>query len=186
MAALAERPLSELLAEVAAHTPAPGGGCASAWAGALAAALAEMAASFLDDAPAAGRAAVLREELLASGERELHSYEPVLEAYRLPKTDPTRSAHVRAALSEASATPLAIARACAEVAELASAAAEKSNPSIRGDAVAGALLAEAASRAAGRLVEINLAHRRDDTRIEEVSQLAERAESARERALGSL
>jgi len=45
-------------------------------------------------------------------------------------------------------------------------------------------LAEAATRAAARLVEINLLDSADDSRLGEVANLAGRAAAARERALG--
>jgi hypothetical protein len=49
---------------------------------------------------------------------------------------------------------------------------------------AGALLAEAATRAAARLVELNLAAQPDDPRVGAARELAARAAAARERALG--
>ena len=183
MAASAERPLAELLAELAARSPAPGGGCASAWAGALAAALAEMVARFADDPEAAGRTTAFRGELLAAGERELNSYEPVLEAWRLPATDPSRQQRLDAALSEASEAPLAISRTSSAVAELAADIAARSKPAVAGDAMVAAVLAEASSRAAARLVEINLAAREGDPRLAVVRELVERAGAARAAAL---
>jgi formiminotetrahydrofolate cyclodeaminase len=179
---LADRPLRELLAAVAERTPAPGGGYASAWAGAMAAALLEMAAAFADDSQAVERAAALRGQLLHEGGRELRSYQPVLEAMQLPLDDPARGEHLETALSGASEAPLQIARASAEVAELAAAVAARSKPTLAGDAIAAVVLAEASSRAAARLVEINLAGT-DDARLPEVAELAERAGQARQRAL---
>jgi len=174
----ADRPFAELLAGLSERTPAPGAGSAVAWSAALAAGLLEMVASFAGSSAeaAAARATVLRAELLAAGERELHAYEPVLSA----KSEDER----RAALSAASETPLAIARAAAEVAELAAEVADASKPSLKGDAVAGVLLAEATTRAAARLVEINLAGVPGDARLGEVAELSGRAARARERALG--
>jgi methenyltetrahydrofolate cyclohydrolase len=55
-----QRPLRDLLNDLAARTPTPGGGTSAAWATAIAAALVEMAAAFADDAEAAARAAELR------------------------------------------------------------------------------------------------------------------------------
>ncbi|MBV8991068.1 MAG: cyclodeaminase/cyclohydrolase family protein [Solirubrobacterales bacterium] len=179
----AERPFAELLAELAARSPAPGGGSASAWAGALAAALGEMAAAFADDQQAAARAAALRTQLLAAGERELSAYVPVLEASKLPKSDPSRKRRIDAALADATETPLAIARASAAVAELASSIAQKSTPALAGDAIVAVLVAEASSRAAGRLVEINLTNQKGDPRVAAVRHLVARAGAAREAAL---
>lgn len=183
MAASAERPLVELLSALAERSPAPGAGCADAWAGALAAALLEMAAAFAGAEDAAARASVLRGQLLEAGEAELSSYEPVLAALRLPADDPARAQQLREALSAASEAPLAIARAAAEVAELAADAVKQSKPALRGDATAGVLLAEATARSAARLVEINLAELSGDSRRDEVARLSERAAAARESAL---
>jgi len=178
-------PLDELLAALSEHTPAPGGGSAAAWTGAMAAALLQMAAAYADADETAERAAALRAELVELGERELHSYEPVLAAQRMPAADPSRAERIASALSEASQSPLAIARAGAEVADLAAGVAEQSKPALAGDAVVAVLLAEAATRAAGRLVEINLRGRSGDPRLAEVGELADRAARARERALGA-
>jgi len=57
------------------------------------------------------------------------------------------------------------------------------NQNLIGDAVTGALLAEAACRAASRLVEINLQDVAGDGRRSEASRLAVRAARAREAAL---
>jgi formiminotetrahydrofolate cyclodeaminase len=178
----AERPLAELLAALAERSAAPGAGSAAAWAGALSAALLEMVSSFADADGPARRAAILRAELVECGQAELRSYEPVLEAMRLDATDPSRDSRLAAALSEASEPPLAIARASAEVAEIASDVAGQSSAALRGEAAAAVFLAEAACRAAARLLEINLCDRRDDPRRAEATRLLERAAGARERA----
>jgi formiminotetrahydrofolate cyclodeaminase len=180
----AGRPFADLLAALAERTPSPGGGCASAWAAALAASLLEMAALYAGQPGVAARAASLRAELLALGEQELESYAPVLAAQRLGAEDPNRPAALAAALSEACEAPLALARAAAEVAELSSVVAGEGPPSLKGDAIAGASLAESACQAAARLVEINLAGDRDDPRLAEVATLRLRAAGVRDRALG--
>ena len=184
MAGGAERPFAELLESVAAHTAAPGGGSAAAWAGALGAALVEMAARFVGADDVIARAGELRSELVAAGERELTSYEPVLRAVQVPPDAPERAKRLAEALSSASESPLAIVRATAHVADLGLSVARRSKPAIAGDAVAGVLLAEAACRAAARLVEINLADREGDPRVAEATALADGAAGAREEALG--
>ncbi len=181
MSPSAERPLADLLAALSARSPAPGGGSAAAWSGALAAGLLEMAAAFAGRPEQVARASQLQQELLAYGERELHSYAPVLEAVRMPAGDPDRLARLAQALSDASEAPLAIARASTEVAELAAGIASSSRPALQGDAIAGVLLAEGSAQAATRLVEINLADRPDDPRLAEARALADRAAHARER-----
>jgi formiminotetrahydrofolate cyclodeaminase len=155
----------------------------TATATALAAALVEMAANFTAGvAPEFERAGELRTRALKLAEIELHAYEPVLEALRLPREDPERADRVSAAQVEASKSPVEIARVAADLAELAAEVATNGNPNLRGDAIAGALLAEAAAQAAARLVAINLT---DGPEVEEAAGHARRAGAARERALGS-
>jgi methenyltetrahydrofolate cyclohydrolase len=191
---LADRSFGELLEAIAAETPAPGGGCAAAYAGALAAALVEMSAKFTlvresysDRHPRMAsinaRAQALRAELVELGERDLEAYAPVLETLRLPEADTERAARLRAALSAAAQSPLAVARAAAEVAALGAETAEGGNRHLAGDAITGALLAEAACQAAAALVEINLAGPPGDARVSEAAELAHQAQNSREKAL---
>ena len=175
---LADRTLAELLAEIAAATPAPGGGSTAAVACALAAALVEMSAG-----PPHERAAALRARALELADQDLESYAPVLAAQRLPADDPARADRVRAALSAAAQTPLDVAEVACEVAELAAEVARGGRPSLEGDAATAALLAEAATRAAVRLVELNLAAAPDDLRLRAAREYAARAWSAREGSL---
>jgi formiminotetrahydrofolate cyclodeaminase len=179
----AELSLGELLSALAERSPAPGAGSAAAWAGALAAALLEMTAAFSGVDDALGRGRVVRAQLLAHGEEELASYEPVLAAERLDASDPSREQRLRDALSGACEAPLAIAKAAAEVAELAAEVAARATRALEGDAIAGVLLAEAACQSAARLVEINLHGRTDDPRLAEAARLRDRAHAARERVL---
>jgi methenyltetrahydrofolate cyclohydrolase len=153
---LSKQPLEEFLSNVAAATPAPGGGSSTAVSAALAAALVEMAAgvpsSRASGSSQAGgaveRASALRARALRLAEEEMSSYAPVLEA---------RDEHERElALAAASEPPARVADTAAEVAELGLEVAAFASPSVRGDALAGVVLAEAAASAAFRLVEINV------------------------------
>jgi formiminotetrahydrofolate cyclodeaminase len=153
---LSKQPLEDFLSNVGAATPAPGGGSSAAVSTALAAALVEMAAgvpsSRASGASRAGdavkRAGALRARALRLAEEEMTSYAPVLEA---------RDEHEREiALAAACEPPAQIAETAAEVAELGLEVATSASPSVRGDALAGVVLAEAAASAAFRLVEINV------------------------------
>src|SRR6185503_8846905 len=126
MSALADRSLGQLLDQVAAESPSPGGGSSCALACALAAGLVEMAASFTlareeyaerheRMATLRGRAGELRAEALELAERELTVYAAVLDTLRLPADAPGRAVRLEAALSDAADSPLAVARAAAEV-----------------------------------------------------------------------
>lgn len=194
MTGLADRPLAALLDVVASTDPAPGGGSSSALAAALGASLLEMAAGLElaretpDPALSEGlpeRARELRAQALALADRDLSSYAPVLDALRLPAGHPERAQRLEAALTEASRAPLAIAETAAEAAELGARVTIASNPAVRGDALAGVLIAEAATAAAASLVEINLAGR-DDADLARARDARRRAQEAREDALATL
>ncbi len=192
MPGLADQPLGRLLGFVAASDPAPGGGSSSAVAAALGAALLEMAASLeiargnpeVDEA-VAERARELRAQALELADRDLSSYAPVLEARRLPSGSPDRPERIEAALTEASSTPLTIAENAAETADLAARITAVCNPAVRGDALAGVLIAEAATTAAASLVDINLA-RADGPDLARAREARRRAQAAREDALATL
>lgn len=175
--ASADRPFAELLADLAERSPAPGAGSAVAWSGALAAALLEMVSAYAGLDEVRSRATLLRGELIEAGELELHAYQPVLAA--------SSEQERMEALSAASDVPVVITRASSEVAELGALVVTNSKPALKGDAVAGVLLAEAAARAAARLVEINLRGMESDPRLAEVARMRERAANAREAALDS-
>lgn len=194
MSVLADRSLGQVLDQVAAESAAPGGGSSSALACALAAGLVEMTAAFTlarseyaerheRMAQVRARGGELRAETLALAEGELHVYGAVLEALRLPADEPGRARRLAAAMSEATDSPLAIARAGAEIAELATETAQTGNLHVHGDAVVGVLLAEAACAAAARLVELNLTGHPEDPRLEEAAELPGRALAARLTAL---
>jgi methenyltetrahydrofolate cyclohydrolase len=194
MAGLADQPFRGVLDFVASTDPAPGGGSSAALAAALGASLLEMAACLeLNRAapePAvpeqlAERARELREQSLALADRDMSSYAGVLEARRLPTGDPARPERLEAALAEASQAPLAIAEAAAETAGLAAQVTAVSNPAVRGDALTGVLIAEAATVAAASLVEINLAGS-EGADLARVRDARRRAQEAREDALATL
>lgn len=194
MAGLADQPYRGILDFVASTDPAPGGGPSAALAAALGAALLEMTAGLelTRDAPdpavtqeAASRARQLREEALALADRDMSSYAPVLDALRLPESDPERAGRLEAALTGASRAPLAIAEAAAEAAVRGARVTAASDPAVRGDALAGVLIAEAAAVAAASLVEINLAGR-DEPDLALARDARRRAEEARADALATL
>jgi formiminotetrahydrofolate cyclodeaminase len=191
---LADRQLKELLSDVAAPTPAPGGGCCAGWTCALAAGLVEMTAAFTlgrsehEDthqrmAQIATQAGALREQARELAEQELHAYEPVLAAMRLPADHHDRAAKIDAALGQAAETPLALVRVGAEIAALALEASQTGTRHLRGDALTGLLLAEGACQAAASLVAINLANRPHDARLVELAELTGQAAAARAQGL---
>ena len=148
MTDLTEQSLEEFLESVAEGSPAPGGGTSSAIAVALAAALVEMSARLASDEEAAEAARGMRGDAVRLADQELTSYEPVLRA----QTPADRTT----ALDGASEPPAQIAETAADVAELGVKVAASSSPAVRGDALTGVTLAEAAASAAARLVGTNI------------------------------
>ena len=170
MAELGKLSLDDFLDAVAAGTPAPGGGTSAAVVCAIAAGLVEMSATLADTADAAEHAVEMRGRALRLAEKELSSYAPVLEA----RTEADRVT----ALDGASEPPAQIAELAAELAELGLSVAESASEAVRGDALTGVTLAEAAASAAARLVAINVG---SGPAFERAQAAAGRAADAREK-----
>lgn len=140
---LRERKIHELLAAIGERTPAPASGAAAAVTGALAAALAELAARYAGDDAAAARAQLLAAELVRLGDEDAAVYA----AYMAERSVATLAAIVR--------VPEEIAARAEEAAALAESVRGKLSPAVAGDAETAISLARAAAAAARRLVEIN-------------------------------
>lgn len=175
--AFADSTLAEFTQELASASPAPGGGSAAALSGALGAALVAMVCQLTvgrkNYLPVSGefetmlpRAAALRTELLGLMQQDTDAYSAVMDAYQLPKEKDaemsTRAQAIQEALKHAAEVPFRVATACAEILEMAEAAAARGNKNAASDAGAGALMAEAGLRAAALNVEINLGLIQDD------------------------
>ena len=161
MSSFLDEPVRGFLDQLAARTPAPGGGGAAAVTGAMAAGLVAMAARFsATRLPGAGELAdeadELRRRLAQLADLDTRAYAAVLEALRLPEGTSQREVQRQEALLGAALVPLEIAGIGARVAAMAVRVAEAGNPNLRGDAVTGAVLAAASARSAACLVEINV------------------------------
>jgi formiminotetrahydrofolate cyclodeaminase len=158
-----DQPVRHFLDQVAARSPAPGGGGSAALTAALAAGLVAMAARFsaaqLPDAgELAARADGLRARAAELVDDDACAYGAVLDAFGLPREPGSgRDQRVREALERAAAVPEEMTEIAAQVAELAARLATAGNPNLRGDSVSAALLAEASARSASCLVDINVA-----------------------------
>ena len=185
-------PLADVLGHIASEVPTPAGGSAAAIAVALGAGLTAMCArnsrkGWPEARGATAQAEALRSRIEPLAQADAEAYESALAAFRLSETlEPeVRNATLGVALERAAAIPLAIAEVGADVADLAAKLAEHGNPNLRGDAVAGALLAEAGTRAAAHLVRINLGAVPDDVMVTRASMVAEAATQSVKRALES-
>jgi formiminotetrahydrofolate cyclodeaminase len=164
-------PVSELVAAFRSTSPTPGGGSASALAGAVGAALLGMVAAMPKNRAsttgdvsqlqaAATRCGALSEALLALVDVDSEAYDAVIAAYRLPKTSDdekaARKAGIQAAMTKAAETPLETMRHSADALGTALLIARLGNANAASDVVVAIELLLAAGRGARANVEINL------------------------------
>ena len=165
-----EKSCGQFLAELAGKAPTPGGGSASALAGAAGVALGNMVGSLTvgkkkyaaveaDIQALNARAEALRGELEALVQADAEAFAPLAAAYGLPKDTPEQAAHKAAvlekALDAACAVPLQIMEKCAEGITLAEEYAAKGSVLAVSDAGCAATLCKAALQAASLNVFIN-------------------------------
>ena len=135
--------IGALLDAIGERSPTPASGAAIAVAGALAAATAELAARFVDDAGAVEQARELRSRLLALGSDDAAAYA----AFMDEPSEENRSRTID--------VPLTIAEAAAWLVRLARSLEARLDPKVATDAAAAAILARAVAAAACRLVAVN-------------------------------
>jgi formiminotetrahydrofolate cyclodeaminase len=176
--------LSEWLDELSAARAAPGGGSALAVAVANAAAVVTMAARVSDAGGLVAQAEALRARTAPLAQVDADTYAQALsardDAGRLRQEQ--RDWEIGKAFARAAEPPLEIARAAADVAELAAELALNGAPEIRADAVAAAALAAGVARGCVTLVEVNLTAVDGDPRVAEAVRLADGASAAAVRA----
>jgi formiminotetrahydrofolate cyclodeaminase len=171
VAAFSDTSVRQLLDALASPNPTPGGGTASAIAGAMGASLLTMVTGLAksrnntDDEKAAlstagAGLAPLITRLAQLADADAASFDRVMAAYRLPKSSDgekaARSAAIQDALQGATTVPLDSLRACAEVLHHARAVAEHGNRSAASDAFVAVALLKAAADGAHSNVRINL------------------------------
>lgn len=182
--ALTKLTVQDFVSELASANPTPGGGSASALAGAIAAGLVEMACNltvgrekFRDVEEelriVLARSGELRAQLMAAVDEDTVAYDKVSQAYKLPKASDAekaaRSAAIQDALKYATEVPLRVAQAAMEVSQLALIALEKSNPNVSSDARVARVIADAAREGATANVEINLGSITDGEFIDRIN-----------------
>jgi methenyltetrahydrofolate cyclohydrolase len=173
---ITQRPVESFLNELASAAPTPGGGSAAAIMGAMGAALLSMVCNVTlgkkglegvapEMQAVRDEAERLRARLTVMVAEDIAAFDGLMAAYRLPKTTDEeksrRTEVIQANLRAATETPLACARACAEVVMLAGRAAEKGFAGVISDAGVGVLAANSALRSAALNVYINAAALKD-------------------------
>ncbi len=163
---LPTRTLDDLLNQLAAKTPTPGGGAVASIVGALGTALGDMVLAYsinkknlaehkptLTDA--AARLSRARAVLLELAAEDESAYSLVNQLTKLPATDPRR-ADLPAATLTAAQVPLSCMAACNSVLDLLERLPAITNPYLSSDLAIAAILAEASARAAAWNVRVNL------------------------------
>jgi formiminotetrahydrofolate cyclodeaminase len=184
-------PVHEFLDRLAAEEAAPAGGSAAALGVAMAAALIAKVAKASPDWPEAravvAQAERLRRRTAPLAQSDADVYEEALAALHLPdQLEPeVRDMALGQVLARAAEIPLVIAEAGSDVACLAAEAADRGTPERRGDAIAAALIAEAAARAAANLVAVNLTVTPEDERVLRARAVTDLASAAAREALAT-
>lgn len=180
---LTERSVHGFLEALRSPNPTPGGGSASALAGAAGASLLAMVAGLpksraatvedLERLKAAGkRCTTLAVDLEALVQRDSEAYDMVLAAFRRPKGTEdeknARSAAIQSAFRAAITAPLEVMRGCAAAAEQAVVVATLGLASAASDVRVGIELLGAALRGAKLNVETNLGSVKDEVYLANV------------------
>ena len=187
--------INEFLDVLGSSEPVPGGGGASALAGALAAALGLMVGSLtvgkkkyaeVEDEIKAMMTEMteLKDKLAACINKDAEMFMPLAEAYRMPKDAPDRDEVMERCLADAATTPLEIMELSAKAIELLEGFAAKGSKLAVSDAATGAALCRGAMQGAAVNVKVNTrlmkdrAHAADlDARANELlAQYAARAD----------
>jgi formiminotetrahydrofolate cyclodeaminase len=194
---ITQRPLETFLDDLASGAPTPGGGSAAAVIGAMGAALISMVCNVTLGKKGQEAVAPAMHSALDESERlrarltsmvadDVAAFDGLMAAYRLPKGSEVEKSHraetIQTTLRAATETPLACARACAEVVALSRRAAEQGFSGVVSDAGVGVLAANSALRSAALNVYINAPALKDrefaQAALTEIEQLL--AMSARE------
>jgi formiminotetrahydrofolate cyclodeaminase len=175
--------LADLLDAFASNDPVPGGGSASALAGALGASLLLMVAGMqktrsgtpeetADLAEAAARLRPIRDRLTVLVDEDSDAYSVVVEAFKLPKgSDEEKSARkeaIQLAARQATDVPLETMRACRDALRHAAIVARNGNRNATSDIGVAVELLLAGVRGAARNVEINLSGLTDQQYVQRV------------------
>lgn len=162
----AELSCGAFLDALAAKAPTPGGGGASALAGALGAALCTMVGNYTVGKPKyapvedevkalMARAEDIRARLLALVDEDAAAFAPLSKAYAIPKDDPTREEVMERCLRDAAAAPMEILRLCSQAIDLHEQMLERGSAMMCSDVGTGAVLCWGALYGAWLNVKVN-------------------------------
>lgn len=167
-----EKTVTAFTEELASPAPVPGGGGASALAGAIGISLGDMVGELTtgkkkyadveeDIQVLMKRAQALRVKLLGFVDGDAEAFAPLAKAYGIPKDDPTRDAVMESALQVACSVPMDILRTCGDAIDIIGEFAAKGSRLAVSDAGCGAILCKAAMQAASLNIYINTKSMKD-------------------------
>jgi glutamate formiminotransferase/formiminotetrahydrofolate cyclodeaminase len=185
-----ERPLASLqvnkfLNELAASSPAPGGGSVAALAGSCGAALVSMVCHLtigkdqykdveVELKNTLKKSEKLRKKLTILIDDDTNAFNEVISAFKLPKETESqkkiRTEKIQNGYKIAANVPLNTARLCSEILDIALIIAEKGNKNSITDAGVAALMSQAAVESALYNVEINLGSIKDSDFVSQISK----------------
>ena len=166
--------------KLASPAPTPGGGGASALAGAVGIALGDMVgeltvgkkkyADVEEEIKAlVAEAQEIRQEFLRLVDADAEAFEPLAKAYSIPKDDPERDTVMEGALKVGASVPADIVRTCGRALEVIKEFAAKGSRLAISDAGCAAVLCKAAMKAAALNVFINTKSMKDRAYADELN-----------------
>jgi formiminotetrahydrofolate cyclodeaminase len=191
--------IKRFLERLSANTPTPGGGSASALAGALSASLILMTAGLSlkkgrlkekEIGEIKKRVLTIRKRLFRAIEEDAKSYEAVLKAFHLPKETErerlVRSKAIQGAYRKATITPQRVCQQSIELLEYSNTLILQGNPNALSDVGVAAFLADTAVKGGLLNIGINLGPVRDKSFGKKMRSLARRLEKRRNKIMGRI
>ncbi len=188
--------IKRFLEKLSSDTPTPGGGSASALAGALSAALVAMTAGLsskkgrLQKRQVEGmrkKTLAIQKRLLRAVDEDARSYEAVLRTFRLPKnTDKERTIRAEAiqkAYQKATITPRLVCQLSIQLLEYSRTLILKGNPNALSDGAVAGFLADAALAGGLLNISINLVPGREKAFAKKMHSLMGRWSKTRDRLM---
>ncbi len=191
--------LKRFLEKLSSDTPTPGGGSASALAGALSASLVAMVAGLTSKKDGSKRKVMegirkntmaIQKKLVRAIDEDSKSYEAVLKAFRLPKNSEKkrlrRVKEIQSAYRKATVIPRRVCQLSLQLLEYSRTLILRGNPNAVSDAGVAALLADAACAGGLLNIKINLVGVAEKSFATKMSVLMEKMEKERSRRLQAI
>jgi formiminotetrahydrofolate cyclodeaminase len=191
--------IQRFLEKLSSDDPTPGGGSASALAGAMSAALIGMVAGLTMKKEASKQRAMvmirernrrMQKRLLRAVDEDALSYQEVLKAFRLPKNTEKerndRSRMIEKAFKNATVTPELVSHFAVFLLQDSYALIMKGTPNALSDAGVGAFLADTALKGGLMNIEINLGSIKDKAFVKTKKALIKNLEKRRQRLMGKI